>query len=109
VTGASDAHVTIAGNVFVALRTHVRGTPCRVYFADMKARVEPANAFLYPDVMAGCDPREREDNYFKRHPVLIVEVLSESTGAMTEARSSPSTAKFQRCESMCSSTHSDAP
>lgn len=33
--GASDAHVTIAGNLFALLRSHVRGTGCRVYIADM--------------------------------------------------------------------------
>ena len=28
--GASDAHVTVAGNVFAVLRAYVRGGPCRV-------------------------------------------------------------------------------
>lgn len=36
--GASDAHVTITGNLFTLLRNHVRGTGCRVYMADMKAQ-----------------------------------------------------------------------
>ena len=37
--GASDIHVTLAGNLFALLRSHVRGRGCRVYIADMKARL----------------------------------------------------------------------
>jgi hypothetical protein len=32
---ASEAHVTIAGNVLALLRAHVRGGPCRVSIAVM--------------------------------------------------------------------------
>ena len=31
--GASDAHVTVAGNLFMALRTHLRGGPCSVFIS----------------------------------------------------------------------------
>lgn len=79
--GASDTHVTIAGNLFALLRNHVRGTGCRVYIADMKARIEARNRFFYPDVMVTCDPRDRETATYKRFPKLIVEVLSNSTEA----------------------------
>ena len=79
--GASDIHVTIAGNLFALLRNHVRGTPCRVYIADMKARLEARNCFYYPDVLVTCDPRDAETATYKRFPKLIVEVLSESTEA----------------------------
>ena len=48
--GASDAHVTVAGNVYMALRNHLRGSPCSVFISDMKLRVEEDNAFFYPDV-----------------------------------------------------------
>jgi Uma2 family endonuclease len=79
--GATDAHVTIAGNVFALLREHLRGGPCRVYVSDMKVRIGAADAFYYPDVTVTCDPRDRASEYYKRHPCLIVEVLSESTEA----------------------------
>lgn len=77
--GASDAHVTIAGNLFVLLRTHVRGTDCRVFIADMWVRVEAANCYYYPDVVVTCDPRDRDQTTAKQHPCLVVEVLSEAT------------------------------
>ncbi|MBD2503242.1 Uma2 family endonuclease [Anabaena azotica] len=79
--GASDPHVTIAGNLFALLRSHVRGSGCRVYIADMKARIESLNRYYYPDVMVTCDQRDQETPNYKRFPRLIVEVLSSSTEA----------------------------
>lgn len=79
--GATDAHVTVAGNLFALLRNHVRGSGCRVYIADMKARIESLNRYYYPDVMVTCDQRDQETPNHKRFPCLIVEVLSNSTEA----------------------------
>ncbi len=79
--GASDVHVTIALNLASLLRSHVRGTGCRVYIADMKARIEARNRFYYPDVMVTCDSRDQETSDYKRYPKLVVEVLSDSTEA----------------------------
>lgn len=79
--GASDAHVTITANLVALLRNHVRGTGCRVYLTDMKARIESLNIFYYPDVMVTCDERDRTFDYFKRYPCLIIEVLSNNTEA----------------------------
>lgn len=79
--GATDAHVTIALNLAVMLRNHVRGTGCRLYISDMNARVESRNCFYYPDVLVTCDPRDAETDTYKRFPKLIVEVLFTSTEA----------------------------
>lgn len=84
--GARDSHVTVAGNLFALLHAHVRGGPCRVYMADMKVRVEAADAFFYPDVMVTCAPDDRNSDYFKSHPLFIAEVLSESTAAYDRGR-----------------------
>ena len=56
--GATEEHATIALNLAALLRAQVRGGPCRVYIADMKLRVEAADAFFYPDVFVTCDPRD---------------------------------------------------
>ncbi|WP_299018740.1 Uma2 family endonuclease [uncultured Tepidimonas sp.] len=79
--GASDAHVTVSGNVFAALRAHLRGGPCRTYIADMKLHVEAADAFFYPDVFVTCSAADAARPNFKREPVLIIEVLSKATAA----------------------------
>jgi Uma2 family endonuclease len=75
--GASDAHNVISGNLYMALRRHLKGTPCHTYFADVKARLEEAGCFYYPDVMVSCE--QPGDRYYRERPVLIVEVLSPST------------------------------
>lgn len=79
--GASDEHVTIGINITSLLRGHLRGSDCRVYGSDMKVQIDAANHFYYPDVMVICDQKDREFRYFKKHPVLIIEILSESTEA----------------------------
>ena len=77
--GALDPHVTVALNLASDLRNHVRGSGCRVYMSDMKAQIEKANRYYYPDVMVTCDERDRQNLKYKSFPCLIVEVLSEST------------------------------
>jgi len=79
--GASDAHVTIAGNLFARLLNHLRGGGCRVYIADMKVRILDRNCFYYPDVMVTCNPQDQTTPTYKQFPKLIVEVLSGSTEA----------------------------
>lgn len=44
--GASEAHVTVASNVFLALRNHLRGSPCKVLIPNMKLREEEDNIFF---------------------------------------------------------------
>lgn len=72
---ASNAHNIISGNVYMALRQHLRGTPCRAFMADVKARIEAADRFYYPDVMVSCE--QGGDSYYRTEPVLIIEVLSD--------------------------------
>ena len=79
--GATDTHVTIAGNIFALLLTHLRGSGCRVYISDMKVRIEAKNRFFYPDVMVTCEAKDRENSTYKEFPRLIIEVLSDSTEA----------------------------
>lgn len=79
--GVRREHATVAGNIFSSLREHLRGSPCRSFIADMKLRVESADAFFYPDIMVTCDERDRRAELYLEHPKLIVEILSASTAA----------------------------
>lgn len=79
--GASDAHVTITGNIFSALRNHLRGGPCQAFFAGMKLNVAADDAFFYPDVFVTCAESDRASRHFKQAPILVVEVLSPGTEA----------------------------
>ncbi|HEU0203435.1 MAG TPA: Uma2 family endonuclease [Burkholderiaceae bacterium] len=78
--GAEDRHVTAAGNIYMALRQHLTGTPCRAYMSDMKIQAAE-NFFFYPDVLVTCSEADRQRPLVKREPTLIVEVLSPSTAA----------------------------
>jgi Uma2 family endonuclease len=79
--GAGDAHVTAAGNVYLALRQHLAGTPCRTFITDMKLHVNAAKVYFYPDVMVTCSASDAASATIKYEPVLLVEVLSPSTAA----------------------------
>ncbi len=80
--GASKVHGTLALNLAIALRGHLRGGPCRSWIADMKVRVAAVSAYYYPDVVVTCDPRDLAADApkdFLEAPTLIVEVLSPAT------------------------------
>ena len=79
--GGEDRNYTVAGNLYIALRQHLRGSPCRVYGSDVKLQVESLGSFFYPDLMVTCSAVDAADRLIKREPVLVVEVLSASTAA----------------------------
>ena len=79
--GGEDRNYTVAGNLYIALRQHLRGSLCRVYGSDVKLQVESLGSFFYPDLMVTCSAVDAADRLIKRQPVLVVEVLSASTAA----------------------------
>jgi Uma2 family endonuclease len=79
--GAGKAHLVLTGNSFMALRQHLRGTPCSTFMMDCKLNVAAAGAFFYPDVIVTCSATDAKDPAIVREPVLLVEVLSPSTAA----------------------------
>lgn len=80
-TGVTRQHATVAGNVFSSIMQHLRGTPCRVYMADMKLKLDAADAFFYPDVFVTCAESDHQAERYMAEPRMIVEILSESTEA----------------------------
>ncbi|NEQ41344.1 MAG: Uma2 family endonuclease [Okeania sp. SIO3I5] len=81
-SGGSEEHNRISGNIYASLLRHLRGSGCKTFIADMKVKIAIAknssDIFYYPDVMVTCDPQDTE-KYYKSFPCLIVEVLSPST------------------------------
>jgi Uma2 family endonuclease len=77
--GGSTRHNVITLNLAGQLLAGLRDSPCQVFMADMKVKIQTIqeSLFYYPDVMACCDPAE--EDYFKTKPVLVIEVLSPST------------------------------
>lgn len=81
-TGATLRHNALVGNLHVALRAHLRGSPCRVFFEAVKLHVARDNAYYYPDLMVACSDKVQAlaaDEYVVGDPVLVVEVLSPGT------------------------------
>ena len=80
IAGAGNRHNQVATNITIALGARLRGKPCRPFNSDTKVRIELANhtRFYYPDAMVVSD-RNRDDEQWQDRPVVIVEVLSEST------------------------------
>jgi Uma2 family endonuclease len=79
--GVRQSHNVATLNLASALRQALKATPCRVFVEAVKARVEAADCFFYPDVLVTCDPRDRLTPDYVSHPLLVAEVLSESTAA----------------------------
>ena len=79
--GVRKKHAFIAGNIFAALHSHLKGTSCSPFISDMKLQIDAVDGFFYPDVMVSCDERDTQADLYLEHPVLIVEVLSDSTAS----------------------------
>jgi Uma2 family endonuclease len=83
-TGTTLRHHIIGLNIATALRAHLRATPCRVFMADIRVRVEEANAHYYPDILVSRGPSVQKIDFETRaveDPILIVEVLSNHSEA----------------------------
>lgn len=81
--GASVRDNGITGNVFAAFRMALADTGCEAFASDLRLRTS-SGLYTYPDVMVVCggvalSPDDRLDTV--TNPVLLVEVLSESTAA----------------------------
>jgi Uma2 family endonuclease len=78
--GGSFAHTEIASRLYDALRPALRGGPCTVVRADLKVLTERGSRARYPDLVVTCAPIRPGDSAAPE-PLLIVEVLSETTAA----------------------------
>ena len=74
-TGPGPAQVTVALNLALALRQHLRGSACRMFVSDRMLRVDASDAFLYPDVTVSCSAADAADRLLTRAPLLLAEVL----------------------------------
>jgi Uma2 family endonuclease len=78
--GETRVHNTIAGNLYIAIRQHLRGGPCKLYVSDIRVNLSLRDDeyYYYPDLVVTCDPRDTHPR-FVRHPQLLIEVMSPST------------------------------
>jgi Uma2 family endonuclease len=81
--GGTPEHGALAAAMIRELGIALRGKPCRVYSSDVRVRVEATGFTSYPDASVVCGRLETDgvDRDAMVNPVLVVEVLSESTEA----------------------------
>ena len=97
--GGSERHNLITANAIIALGVQLRDRPCRVYPGDLKVRLPNSRRFFYPDFSVVCGETQfaDEERDVILNPVLIVEVLSDSTEAFDRGRKFSS---YQQIESL---------
>lgn len=86
--GASREHNLIAANIVRELGNQLLDRPCNAYSSDLKVRIERVNTYTYPDITVACDPEQFEDRHrdVLLNPLVIIEILSESTEAYDRGR-----------------------
>lgn len=80
-TGGTQAHAWVQGNIFAWLRTRLRGTGCRPYGSDMALQISDT-IVRYPDIAIYCDQpplHELAQEKLLTNPTVLIEVLSPST------------------------------
>ena len=78
--GAKRPHNLIVSALTSRLEAHLLDGPCEVYSSTQRVKVSASTDYLYPDVVVSCDPQfEAGGNDNLLTPVLIIEVLSDST------------------------------
>ena len=92
--GGTHDHSLIIANVIREVGNRLKGTPCRVYDANLRVRDRRTTVYTYPDATVICGPAEFDPEDRNRttvlNPKLVIEVLSPSSEADDRG------AKFER-------------
>ncbi len=82
-TGSSEMHARVAGNISAFLRQKLRGSGCRPYGSDFATRTAD-RTIRFPDVTVYCNDPSAPGNERKQllgDPQVVVEILSPSTSS----------------------------
>jgi Uma2 family endonuclease len=99
--GGTVDHAVIGTNIASVLRSAVKGKNCRVAQSDLRVRVSNTGLHTYPDIVMVCGKAQMAGDIPDtiENPVLIVEVLSNSTERYDRGR------KYARYRSIPSLMH----
>ena len=80
-TGGTLQHSALASRITRLLGNALEGQPCQVYTSDGRVRIVVDNVSTYPDISVVCGSlvRAPDDPEAIINPVVLVEVLSDST------------------------------
>ncbi len=95
-SGAKRNHNVVAWNIGGELRQKLKGRDCEAYPADMRVFVPETGLYTYPDLVVVCGEPQFQDDVFDTllNPILLIEVLSESTESYDRGK------KFQHYRSI---------
>ncbi|WP_437335163.1 Uma2 family endonuclease [Sorangium sp. So ce394] len=81
--GGTPEHARLGANVTAELRAALRQRTCAVFSSDLRVRVLATGLATYPDVSVVCGKlaHDPEDEHAVVNPLVLVEVLSDSTEA----------------------------
>lgn len=74
--GEKDMANEIAGEFYSLLKALLRPKGFQVFMNDVKVAIPGSARYYYPDVFLTAEPKTPDNQYIKREPVLIVEVVS---------------------------------
>ena len=77
--GGTLNHNAVALNLASALKSHLRGSDCRVFINDVMVQAHKDMAYYYPDLVVTCNPTDLKAKRLVQSPCLIIEVLSPDT------------------------------
>ena len=78
-SGNSDLHNEMVGNLYFLLRNLLAGSKSKLYFEQVKVKIQGENHYYYPDVFITNHPLDLQNKYIKQFPLLLIEVLSDGT------------------------------
>ena len=81
--GASREHNIISTNIVRVLGNQLLEKPCNIFLSDMKVKMKEIKKYTYPDIVVVCGNEEYDDEYndILLNPIVIIEILSDSTEA----------------------------
>lgn len=79
--GGTPEHGRLQANVIREIGNALGARPCVLFTSDVRVRVDATDRTTYPDLFVVCGPRTTSpaDSNAITNPILIVEVLSDST------------------------------
>ncbi len=86
--GGKKEHEFISGNLYYQLRTQLEESYCQPFTSGQSVHIPAFNRYVYPDVSVACGPEFTGIEGFDVlvNPVLVAEVLSESTALIDYTR-----------------------
>lgn len=85
-TGGTEPHAWVQGNIHAWLRTKLRGSNCRPYGSEMAVRISDVDV-RYPDVSIYCDQPPRDTLVQAKlldNPTVVIEILSRTTATFDQ-------------------------